>query len=252
MNADRLGGRGLAAALALALGATLSGQAQATTPPAPDEGALAAGVSTARLATAAWSLHTPLGEEFGRLLVAGGEAGAWRLEVGLARLGSMPDAALLERQGDGWTFCAIGAEAFAQRWGEGWRTMPAGSARAIGDLIGTWLGDDRRRSVDPARAHRWRASERARPPQWTLPALASLIDGETTPQVDRLRATLVRRGEGRGGAQLAVVGRQEGGDFYLTSPRWPGRLIVGPAALRATALPAEAFLPLWPLADFLD
>ena len=70
-------------------------------------------------------------------------------------------------------------------------------------------------------------------------------------EVGDLRRRLAARGLGRGGDGLVLSLRWDEGGLVATSARWPGRLVLRRTGGEAAELPPEAFLPLWPLAEFL-
>lgn len=206
--------------------------------------AVAVAASSARADTdhyqGQWRLASPLGGLEGVwLLVHDASADAWRLELAVDQGDGLPPSADLQRRhGRGWTLCGLASDAFVQPWhGKWWQASPATAdflrelamvARATGApsrrlVIATW--DDL-------------------PPSWRPP-------GREPPEGGRLRRQLVTRGLGRGGDGLVVTAAALAGGVRLTTTRWPVHIDIAPPAHRRGAdLPAEAFLPLWPLADF--
>lgn len=184
-----------------------------------------------------WRLDTPLGAVAGAwLLVQDEAAGAWRLELGVVEEGpGGPPADLRRRQGRGWTFCGLDDQTFVQTWhGKWWQAGP--STAAFLRELATVAMDGPRRLV--------LATWDDLPPDWRPP-------GREPPPGGLLRRRLVSRGLGRGGDGLvvSVAARDEG--VRLTTTRWPVSIeVASPTCRRGDDLPAEAFLPLWSLADF--
>lgn len=180
-----------------------------------------------------WRLESPLGTVAGSwLLVQDATGGAWRLELGLA--GDGPGADLRRRQGRGWTFCSLDDEAFVQPWhGKWWQAGPA-TASFLGRLATVAIDPPRRLVL---------ASWDDLPSDWRPP-------GRKPPPGGDLRRRLVMRGLGRGGDGLVVSVAASDCGVRLTTTRWPVGIEVAVLERRqGVDLPAEAFLPLWPLAD---
>ncbi len=175
------------------------------------------------------------------MLLVGDEAsGAWRLEIALAD-GAAPTlpADLRRRHGRGWTLCGGPDGAFIQPWNEKWRQVGPATAGFLDQLAATL--------TPPAEAGRQRlvlTSWDDLPAGWRPP-------GPPAPVGGRLHRHMVVRGLGRGGDGLVVTVDPTGTGLRLTTTRWPVVLEARPGdATRRGDLPAEAFLPLWPLAEF--
>lgn len=206
-----------------------------------------------------WSLATPLGEAAGPFLVVDDHGAAtWRCEIAVAESGGWPDRQdLMRRQGRGWTITSTPDGSFVQPWDGPWRELGGSAARSLGELIGRWLAGDRSASgASGTRPDRWRPVEAWRPcpvvlREWTgLPAdWRPVDDGPATGGA--LRRRLVARGRGRGGDGLVLDLRWMGDDLVATTARWPGRIALRRTGNESAELPVEAYLPLWPLAEFL-
>lgn len=187
-----------------------------------------------------WRLSSPLGGIEGVwLLVHDASAEAWRLELAVDDRGEAPAAAdLRRRRGRGWTLCGRNDAAFVQPWhGKWWQASPAtaGFLRQLA-MVARPAGPSSRRLV----VDTWDDL----PPSWRPP-------GRQPPEGGRLRRELVTRGLGRGGDGLVVTAAAHASGVSLSTTRWPVRVEIDPPAHRlGPDLPAEAFLPLWPLADF--
>jgi len=181
-----------------------------------------------------WRLESPLGEVAGTwLLVRDEAAGAWRFEVGLDDRD--PGADLRRRQGRGWTFSGLLDEAFVQPWHGSWWQAGVATAAFLQGLATV--------AIDPPRRLVLTTWEDL-PVAWRPP-------GREPPPGGLLRRQLVRRGLGRGGDGLVVSVAERNAGVRLTTTRWPVSIEVGlPTRRRGSDLPAEAFLPLWSLADF--
>ncbi|HOX26307.1 MAG TPA: hypothetical protein PLL30_06925 [Candidatus Krumholzibacteria bacterium] len=222
-------------------------------------GGLAPGAAAAgeTLRVADWTLVTPLGDASGRLLyLASPATGQWRCEIAVDRGGSgLTRADLLRRSGSGWTVTGGPAGGFVQPWDEAWRPLGSGAQAAMQRFLDLWV----REAGRPAAGGpgRWRRPEAAAVPTvalatWAdLPAAWRPPDDEALPG-GQLRRRLAERGRGRGGDGLVLRLRWSGGDLVVTSTRWPGDLTLTDAVPEAASVPDEAFLPLWPLAEFCD
>lgn len=203
-----------------------------------------------------WRAVSPLGEISGPFVALDDGQGSWRLDLLLpgrseATAGNQRD--LLRRHGEGWTLCGAPSAAFVQTWSSPWHQVGPATADFLGELAhrlrcaqrslsGTAVGD--RRSSRLILASWEELPERWRPPSRRLQDRG------------RLRRDLVERGLGAGGDGLVVTARDQGGSLRLTSTRWPVTIVLEPvtpelAVPEGWIPPAEAFLPLWPLADLL-
>jgi hypothetical protein len=162
---------------------------------------------------------------------------------------------LLQRRGRGWTLAGQPVGGFVQPWSEPWRAVGPAAAAAFGGVLDRWRGavadDD-----PPARPRRWRPAPQHAdqvvtltgwddlPAEWRLAARPR--------QGGDLRRRLTARGLGRGGDGVVLRLRRLEGALVARSNRWPGTLTLAAPGHEAATLPPEAFLPLWPLAEFLD
>jgi hypothetical protein len=203
---------------------------------------------------ATWALSSPLASSGGRALWISDGAGSWRLEIGVVDDAAPGATDLLGRQGRGWTLaCAAGSSALLQPWGEPWREMDADLAAAAATTLAQWGGG----ASEPGETRsRWRACP-LRPDAMGRSLAVGELPAEWNPAgatgagSGSLRRALTMRGGGRGGPGLCLdlVRRPDGG-LDLTAARWPGRLRLSRASLRPCQdLPAEAFLPIWSLAE---
>lgn len=224
--------------------------------------ALPAAGSEADLVLARWRLQTPLGEAGGPLLAAVSKVRGWRLEVGVqAAAGDTVVPDLGRRLGEGWTLCAGNDGAFRKPWHEPWRTLDPRTADALADLLAAWLAGPPRGRPQAVRAgRRWRPAPDPPRRSIVLPDAQRILSdrdpghGAAGPGPDgrgALRRRLVARGLGRGGDDLLIRLRWDQGRLVLTTNRWPLRLTIAAAASDTVSLPEEAYLPLWPLAEFL-
>jgi hypothetical protein len=220
-------------------------------------GCLAARIGAQPLATegqAGWSLASPLATSRGIALWLDDGAGSWRLEIAVAQDGDPAVADLLERRGEGWTVaCAGGSSVLLQPWGKPWRETGADFAAAAATVLARWEGSGA--TTHPARRP-WRAtSVRDGEPEGALVVEALPDDwnpaGGAGNAGGGLRRELATRGRGRGGLGLRLrLARTLDGGLALTSARWPGRLsLMRPVLSRRPDVPAEAYLPIWSLAE---
>jgi hypothetical protein len=183
-------------------------------------------------------------------------SGSWRCDVGVSGADSVTVADLRQRVGRGWTLAAPWDGALlTEAWGEPWRE----AGRELADVISVLLD-------------RW--SQSASPPfapaqafgVWTRPSrrqtTTEIVNVDDLPAAWRppdLRRTegnathraMVTRGLGRGGQgmRVEITDLPEGG-LRLVTARWPGALILeAPRLASAAALPPEAFLPVWSVAE---
>jgi hypothetical protein len=205
-----------------------------------------------------WLLETPLGEASGPFLVARTPDGAfWRCEVALVEDGRWPSREdILRRRGRGWTITHTPDGSFAQPWNEPWQELGGATARSLGQLIDRWRGVDLREFATWSYPRRWRPREPWQPRPVVLDDWGGLPaswrpPGEGPDTVGHLRRRLVTRGLGRGGEGLVLELRWDQAALVATTARWPGRLSLNRTGSEPAALPAEAYLPLWPLAQFL-
>lgn len=206
-----------------------------------------------------WSLQTPLGDAGGPLLLLLGPGADWRLEVGLDPPHGPADTGhLLRRQGEGWTLAGDAEGGFTQPWNEGWRAFGPRAAARLHDLLLAWLEGPRTKSA-PDEIRRWRLPMRPATPRlpapapeiWLAPQQGEAIGTPAPGARHDLRRRLTGRGLGRGGPELALRAEWRGASFLVNTARWPGRLTLERIATRPLSAPAEAFLPLWPLAELL-
>jgi len=209
-----------------------------------------------------WRVDTPLGSVTGPCLylVDGADCTNWRCEIAVAESGVWPTRDdLLERRGYGWTMTGSVDGGFIQPWHEPWRQLGHSATLSMADLLRWWSGGSGRQDagVDGGNSHyRWRPRRSGSPvsvifddwsglPEtWRPPTTGARAGGS-------LRRQLTTRGTGRGGDGLVLDLSWEDERLAVTSARWPGRLIIEKGADEWTAVPEEAFLPLWPLAEFL-
>lgn len=215
-----------------------------------------------RYLSAGWQLDSPLGASGGILLGLIGPSGWWRLDIGLdaGGLGCSADD-VMRRRGEGWTLAGAQGGGFYQAWHAPWRRIRAGTIAALEQMVLHWSSAQHdgatRRDREP---QRWRPSfycENVGEVAVDLKDLhvIDVLDGESATVRSAgpggLRRRLVVRGQGRGGEGIRVQLRKDGSVLVVSSRRWPGRLTVTTTAEERIVVPAEAYLPLWPLADFL-
>ncbi len=235
MNADR------AAVAVVVLAACLAAVAGAQVPATEGQGA--------------WRLTSPLVSSRGLALWLSDGAGSWRLEIGVGEDEAPRPSDLFARHGEGWTLsCAGGSPVLMQPWGEPWRETGPGFAAAVAAVLGRWEGSAAK--GEPATV-RWRAGppENAEsgeaitagdlPQDWNPAGAAGTGGGGL-----RRELTSARPRARRPRAAPAISGCTRDGGLELTSARWPGRLHLSPAtANRRPDVPAEAYLPIWSLAE---
>ena len=214
-----------------------------------------------RLQHGRWRLETPLGTATGPCLVvenAGEDAGdSWRCEIAMAEGGAWPSPEdVLHRRGRGWTITATPDGSFVKPWSEPWRQLGPAAGQAFASMLREWNGAAAAAARTTER-HRWRLRESTRPEPVILDDWAGLPDawrppGEGVGDGGVLRRRLTARGRGRGGDGLVLDLRWEGDDLVATSARWPGRVVLIKTGAEPVDVPPEAFLPLWPLAEFLQ
>ncbi|MEZ4388312.1 MAG: hypothetical protein R3D98_12210 [Candidatus Krumholzibacteriia bacterium] len=202
-------------------------------------------VGAARAATeeleGRWRLGSPLGEVAGPwLLVRDHAAAAWRLELAVAETGSGPTRDdLRARRGRGWTICAGPDGAFIQPWNERWSEVGPATARFLSALVAA-VGHPESAATGRLVLPSWDDLPAAWQPPRRVPA-----------EGGRLHRRLVERGLGRGGDGLVVSSRATADGLRWSTRRWPVVLLTRTLARALTPdLPPEAFLPLWPLAQF--
>jgi len=205
----------------------------------------------ARLVSGQWQAISPLGRVSGPYLSLSDGHGSWRPALAWPDEGMRPD--LLRRHGRGWTLCGGPGAAFVQTWSSPWNQVGAGTAgflsalsRTLEQAQGPW---PRESSTAPASVRLILPSWDELPASWRPPTRRLADRG-------RLRRDLIERGLGAGGDGLVVVARDHRGGLRLTSARWPVTIELVPDAdvpprAEGWIPPAEAFLPLWPLADLL-
>lgn len=150
-------------------------------------------------------------------------------------------AALLGRQGRGWTVVAgaAGEPGILAPWDREWRPAPGGLGRLARAVAAAAAAPGSRARLvleEPAAPDRGEAGQ-----------------GPQPGPAGGLRAALVARGRGGGGPgeRLVVDGRRDGA-VRVTSSRRPGALGIRPRpALRFAGDPAAVFLPWWPLGEVL-
>lgn len=220
-------------------------------------------VSRDNLRHGRWQVETPLGTAVGPCLYVEDVADTanWRCEIAVAESGSWPTHDdVLRRHGRGWTLTGGSDGGFMQPWDEPWQQLGASVTRSLVDLLRRWsrgpvlrddvLGDDEI-------YRRWRRRPSLSPvtvsfDDWTgLPA-AWRPPTSGTPASGALRRRLTARGTGRGGDGVVLNLRWEDERLAVTSARWPGRITIEGVGSETVEVPAEAFLPLWPLVEFLQ
>lgn len=221
--------------------------------------AMGAGLATADTlvseGVAGWRLDSPLTATAGSVLWLVDDAGSWRVEIAVDAERQSDEEDLLTRRGQGYTLtCAAPAAVLWQPWGEPWQDTDAALGPTVADLLARWGG-----TGDPEPVTRpWRAvGGRARRAEVLtierLPAAWSVADPQASAQDRRseLRRALAARGRGRGGPGLRLeVSTTASLGLELTSTRWPVTLHLDPAVVhRRSDVPAEAFVPIWSLAD---
>ena len=216
-----------------------------------------------------WTLVSPLGTIEGRwLLITGALGHACRCELAVTEAGrpALPDD-LIVRRGRGWTLCvgddgSTGGHGFVQSWEEGWQ--PAGP-EALAAIAGILNATDDGQHMDQGdmrgllSSRLTRRGYRERPERVVLGSWDGLPeswrppDEGTTGTGGGLRRRLASIARGRGAEGLVLQLQLRGGELLATSVRWPGRLVLRQSSRRnAPTLPAEAFLPMWPMDTFTD
>ena len=240
MNADRV--RGALAGIGVVVGLLVCGCSAAV----------------AQDADGAWTLSSPLGTVSGRVLVLRGADDRWRCEM--APHGTTTPVTrqtLLHRRGQGWTLVASPEAGFVQPWHEPWRKTGPEAGAALGELFALWLDGVPSAGAPSEEKARWRLAGPAFPATVELDSWAALPTDwrppgrATTAGQGRLRKRMTARGRGHGGDGLRFLIRWVDGCFEMTTAQWPGRLETDPPVQESVTVPAEAYLPLWPLADFL-
>jgi hypothetical protein len=213
-------------------------------PGASPDSSAAAGAESLILVLADWRVEALGRQAAGRAAWVTGPAGDLRVDLLVDEAGADPGAGapadLLTRAGRGWTLVTgQGDEGLYGAWDREWRTPPSGLAalaRAVTDPAwSTAAGGGSRRLVLAAD-----------------PAATPEAAGAPVPAFRRAQA---RRGRGGGGPgeRLTVSSLGTPGALRVRSSRRPGRLEVVPTARRAAlGVPAEVFLPWWPLTEVLD
>jgi len=217
---------------------------------------------SASLRDGAWKLSSPLGEISGPLIVLQDHDGSsWRCEIGLHDQAMVdPRRDLLHRTGRGWTITCSAGEGFMQPWNDAWHPLGREVTDTFQQMIVAWekgLSPAEPASQSSSR-HRWQASPLAGQKHQVL-VLDSLddlpaswqIQPSSSQETGHLRRRLTTRGRGRGGDGVVLKLSIEDGNLNITSVRWPGRLVLVRQGWVPMTTPAEAYLPLWPLADFI-
>lgn len=187
--------------------------------------------------------------------------------------------ALLERQGDGWTYAKAGQTqpGLLNRWGDEWRAVSPDLARLLRSVVARLATDPAALAApaqltaqDSSGPRRWRPLPRGRQPRqgserlsgelWVTPPGDAGAAGPATESRATWRRELVTRGRGRGGLAEAFVLTWVAPEHGQAAPQLTLRSVRRPGVVRLWRLAAEsvrypipeAFLPLWPLAQLLD
>jgi hypothetical protein len=213
-----------------------------------------------RISEGDWVLETPLGAARGVLLLVRSADHGWRCEVGVQEDGPVRRDDLRARRGRGWTLVGTPEGGFVQPWSEPWRALDAAASGPLGELLAIWAeGFSAGEGVPAADVRRrWRLpAERSAPARVVLPGWDALPadwrpPSGRQPAGGMLRRELVIRGRGRGGEGAVLDLERAPASLQVTSARWPGRLHLSWSRPWGTfEVPAETFLPLWPLGDLL-
>ncbi len=219
----------------------------------------AAAADDHHLRSGTWRLETPLGAATGPFLMIESRPGeTWRCEIAVAEDGRWPaNDDLRHRKGRGWTLSGTTEGGFVQPWSEPWRVLGPSATSALGEILERLIVGESVASASSRDGHRrWRTAEPRRP----MPVI--LDDWEGLPAAWRppesgpvtggaLRRRLSTRGLGRGGDGLVLDLAWHGEELVATTARWPGKIELNLLDVESLDLPAEAYLPLWPLAEFL-
>ena len=213
-------------------------------PGATPDSSAAAPAETLLLVLADWRVEALGRQASGRAAWVTGPAGDLRVDLMVDDAGADPGAGapadLLARVGRGWTLVAgQGDEGLYGAWDREWQAPPAGLAALA------------RAVTDPAWSTAAGRSGSRRLVLAADPAASPEVGGTPVPAFRRAQA---RRGRGGGGPgeRLTVSPMGMPGQLHVRSTRRPGRLEVLPTARRAAlGVPAEVFLPWWPLAEVL-
>jgi hypothetical protein len=218
--------------------------------------------SRAQLFFGQWSVQTPMGTAGGPVLCLVEQQRSWRLDF-LVDSGDLdkPVEDLLKRRGEGWTLAGGQNGGFSQPWHQPWRQLSSTSTAAMHELILMMITDqNHQEELDKPTPRRWRRPLPERDARITIADWRDLIvlpdrhgrdaDPMRSSRGD-LRRRSVIRGLGRGGEDLCLNLRRNGPRVVLSTARWPGSLVIMLKEERRMVVPTEAFLPLWPVADFL-
>lgn len=217
---------------------------------------------SASLRDGVWQLSSPLGEISGPLIVLQDHDGSsWRCEVGLQDQAMVdPRSDLLHRTGRGWTITCSEGEGFIQPWNDAWHPLGSEVTETFQQMIVAWeMGiSPGEPAAPPSFRHRWQATPHHGQTHQVL-VLDSLDDlpaswqlqPRSSHETGHLRRRLTTRGRGRGGEGVVLKLTVEEGNLNITSVRWPGRLVLVRQGWVPMPAPPEAYLPLWPLADFI-
>ncbi len=213
-------------------------------PGAPPDSSAEAGVEALILVLADWRVEALGRQAAGRAAWVTGPAGDLRVDLLVDDADADPGAGapgdLLARAGRGWTLVTgQGDEGLYGAWDREWQAPPAGLAALA------------RAVTDPAWSTAAGRSGSRRLVLAADPADSPEVGGTPVPVFRRAQA---RRGRGGGGPgeRLTVSPMGMPGQLHVRSTRRPGRLEVVPTARRAAlGVPAEVFLPWWPLAEVL-
>lgn len=200
-------------------------------------------------------------------IVGGG--GELRIEVGFGGTDGAPIERLFSQVGDGWSL-VLGepGQGTINPWAEAWREVTPGLESWVRAFL-LCSGQEISRPADGSGGARPRFLLKRRSAdvyRWIAPRLAldsRTVSAGSVPAAG-FRKSLVRRGSGRGSEQEIVrlevfrpagpvTGWAPGTRLRAASSRRPGHL-EWTILRRSTAFeaPAEVFLPLWPLAQFID
>lgn len=249
--------RPAAALLLVAAVVARAAVAGSTADPASPEPAAPAPAVSLGLVLADWTAGAFGREAGGYLAWVEGPGGDLRVEVlepgdgaappaGAAAPAASRDAealaALLGRQGRGWTVVAGAGDepGILAPWDREWRPAPPGLGRLARAVAAAAAAPGSRARLELAAP--------------AAPGRSEVGQGPPPGPAGGLRAVLVARGRGGGGPgeRLAVEGRPDGA-VLVTSSRRPGTLAIRPRPARSLAGdPAAVFLPWWPLGEVLS
>lgn len=216
----------------------------------------------ARLLVGQFRIESPIGAFEGPLVALVGFRASWRFDVGIDSDPTQEAAErVLQRRGEGWTMAGGRDTGFSQAWHRPWQRLSRPAARAAGELLHRLAdGPGAHPGAASEGARRWRPAARLQDESivvgdlWELAAMPpqnARIGQHDRIGAGELRRGLVFRGRGQGGDGLVLRLRWTPSSLMIYSRRWAASLMITTADHGLVQMPPDAFLPLWPLADFL-